>query len=726
MFVFAATWDLFYYPPTYALYYPGLKYLGASFTYGDFDGDGKIDLVVGAPATDSNTGAVLVLFDEAFDYIKENFSPGSYIDISSMPYKFLVTGIDSGDWCGSSVAAGDVDGNGKDDLLIGVGGGDGPSDSRSGCGEAYLIFDSAITPGVTYDLSAKTDYFVVYGANSGDGLTSCGGRLQDVNNDGKCEIGLYASGVDQGGNTDCGAVYIIDGTSATSGGTYDLASAGSDIFTVYGNTSNSELYLSEMYDMDGDGKGDLLMGYYDGNIFKKCVCVYYGFDISLNGSSYTVSTGGSSQFTARGVSLPNTCEVNGDGNVDMAVRGGFAGNKIYILNGTQISKGSDYDFSTGSSHFCITGTPGLNFCAPSCGDVDSNGKDDVLLGWSDYNAGEYRTGEGYCISDSLIKLDGSSYDLNSSDSHLRFIGWRYNDGFGRSPGVPLDLFGDGVAEVVFGSTYFDGFLNESGDCGGVFIFDLANPVPPELKSCSSDDLAVSLVWRNLFPFAQSFKIRYGTSEDNLNLSLSTSENSATVTVPTEGDWFFSVSCVYSGHEGASPTVKACCILAPTDLKAYTKPEGVYLTWKDNSAIEKGYVIYRASDDKNFVKVAEVSSNTTSYLDKAPPGVWYYKVRAFTDSGYSSYSEEVEAVSRGNVDEIISLLPNVVKRGEKVVIVAESDTMVKVFNVAGIQVDTFSVKQGEVVNYTVNLSPSIYYFVAKGKDGKRGVKVLFVR
>ena len=79
---------------------------------GDVDGDGLNDLIIGAPRTNSHTGAVYVILGSSLGS-KKTF------DLASADYKFV--GESESDYSGGSVSsAGDVDGDGLDDLIVGA------------------------------------------------------------------------------------------------------------------------------------------------------------------------------------------------------------------------------------------------------------------------------------------------------------------------------------------------------------------------------------------------------------------------------------------------------------------------------------------------------------------------------------------------------------------------------------------------------------------------------
>ena len=114
--------------------------LGSTICGGDFNADGVDDILLGAPYAAgegnrrSGAGEAYVLHGRA--------AWPSRIDLASDGSDLTVCGADPDDALASYlVSAGDVNGDGIDDLLIGALKADGPHNARTdGCGEAYVLF----------------------------------------------------------------------------------------------------------------------------------------------------------------------------------------------------------------------------------------------------------------------------------------------------------------------------------------------------------------------------------------------------------------------------------------------------------------------------------------------------------------------------------------------------------------------------------------------------------
>ena len=176
---------------------------------GDVNGDGRADLLIGAPRTRTSAhpdvGAAYVIFGAA--------SPGT-IDVATMTPEQgarITGGVDggypgSGNQFGSAVAGpGDVDGDGRADLLVGAAGGD--FNERSGAGSAYVLYGSPSLGSLDLEALSPEQGYRIDGAAAGD-QAAVVAAPGDLDGDGAPEMVVGAPNASARGRAAAGKTYI--------------------------------------------------------------------------------------------------------------------------------------------------------------------------------------------------------------------------------------------------------------------------------------------------------------------------------------------------------------------------------------------------------------------------------------------------------------------------------------------------------------------------------------
>lgn len=142
--------------------------LGFACASGDINGDGYYDAVVVAKWADgidnnrTDCGEVFVL------YGNESISEVDIIEVESYDGAMTrVIGADEGDVAGHSILSADLDGDGIDELIVGVPAGSGPCNCNNLQGETYIMYGSSLPPEIV-DLSDRVNFFVIWGENAED------------------------------------------------------------------------------------------------------------------------------------------------------------------------------------------------------------------------------------------------------------------------------------------------------------------------------------------------------------------------------------------------------------------------------------------------------------------------------------------------------------------------------------------------------------------------------
>ncbi|HEV2815913.1 MAG TPA: Calx-beta domain-containing protein, partial [Allosphingosinicella sp.] len=335
---------------------------------GDFNHDGIDDLLIGVPGADGaglDRGAAWVLFghDGAFGDIDLRALGGD---------GFAIAGAADYDEAGRSLAsAGDVNGDGFDDIIVGA------AHAGAYAGAAWVVFGGAGGAGAI-DLGALApgQGFAILGAGAeqaGFSVASAG----DVNGDGFGDLILGAPYADYG----AGRAYLIFGHGGTFG-TIDLAAlTEAEGFVISGAAAGDHAGWSVAGggDLNGDGFDDLAIGapYADGDggVDRGAAYVLFGHNgifgpINLDEipTNQGLAIHGAADYDQTGRSVVFSGDINNDGLDDLLVGAPYSGagdsGGAYIIYG-------DLQMTT-TRHVLSTGTFSQNWSNAGLITTDDN------------------------------------------------------------------------------------------------------------------------------------------------------------------------------------------------------------------------------------------------------------------------------------------------------------------------------------------------------------------
>ncbi len=362
---------------------------------GDFDGDGAPDYVAGNPLSD-------------------NIAADGGSAIINFTGTLLISGLNANDEAGRSVAGiGDINGDGYNDVLIGIPGRDNGGGANDG--SALILFgndtpgpQTVATTGTSQLIDNTTDnqFFGVNVASAGD-----------FNNDGRDDFMVAHFTGPLSGEI---RLFYGDNNAAA----YNEITDAAFTFTGIGS-DGTDIPLFNMGDLNGDGISDIAIA--DTNTNR--IHVLFGG----GGADTNLADGVNSNGFTLVNSGPGTLEsgafagdFNGDGIDDsvIALRHGTQAD-IFVLYGRPGLSGTidvqDLHGSPGQAFhmtYDIGNTAPFDFTLSTAGDLDGDGFDDLLVGTPDENSGDGAVTIVYGRNDDARGADGQQTHIAGQTTAL--------------------------------------------------------------------------------------------------------------------------------------------------------------------------------------------------------------------------------------------------------------------------------------------------------------------
>jgi hypothetical protein len=402
-------------------------------TAGDVNGDGFVDVIVGAYGYDNGQT------DEGRAYVYL----GSASGLSPQPAR-TVEANQTDAWLGFSVStAGDTNADGYADVLVGA-----PSRVDQGMACLYLGSSAGL---------AQTPIWSALGSRAGANLGWAVANAGDVNGDGYADA-LVGEPHAARSIADEGAFYLYPGSASGLSGAVFVRGSG-QTGSLYGSA------LATAGDVNGDGYADFMVGaaFYDGSLANEgLVEVFLGCPGYTTGVPYWSSRGGQSSGYY-GTYLATAGDLNGDGFSDVLV-GAYGYSRFLPNEGAMLLYHSAAD-GPGSTADWVGSLAQAGAAyggqVAVAGDVDGDGFDDALVAAPWYDAGTFP-------DEGRVWLHrGSDVGLAAAASWTSGPGQVLSNYGAAMVGIG-DANGDGYDDVAIAAPNFDD--GASSNAGRVWVY----------------------------------------------------------------------------------------------------------------------------------------------------------------------------------------------------------------------------------------------------------------
>lgn len=398
---------------------------------GDVNGDGFKDVIIGAQNYPVVNGDG-TKYGAAFVHL------GGSGGIATLP-QVTLSSVEKGSWFGGSVSsAGDVNGDGYDDVIVGA-----PHSklTKEYNGAAYLYLGSAS------GVDALADWSYVFPAGETEFGSAVAGA-GDVNGDGYDDVLIGAPRFESDADLlpNEGAVFLFLGNASGLAADYSWSYTVGQAAALLGSS------VAGIGDINGDGYDDIAFGAPNLNYFLEFdfggVWVFYG-SASGPGLVFDWRAIGPRQYSLFGSSVDGAGDVNGDGYLDLIVGAcGFDTEFNVDVGAAYIFYGNGSGLQTTPGWMVSSDQPysGFGISVAGLGDVNQDGYADVGVGAPKYSAGESKEGSAFVYRGSNIGVEQIFYWTAGGD--------KADADFGASLCGAGDVNGDGNADVLVGSPLY--------------------------------------------------------------------------------------------------------------------------------------------------------------------------------------------------------------------------------------------------------------------------------